>query len=256
MGRLTGKTVYITGTGGAHGRASAIRFAREGAVVVGVDLDAEAGDETARLVRDIGGAMHSYSGFDLADADDAARWIAAAANQAGPPHVLYNNAGAMRPGSVETTTPADWTFTIRNELDLIFTVTRAAWPLLRENRGGSVINTASVVAHRASGGMLAHAAAKGGVLSMSRQLAAEGAPHGIRCNTISPGVIETPATAAALRAFATQNGSTTIPVPLGRFGRPEDIAEVALYLASDESVWVTAADFVVDGGVAGTRMLR
>jgi NAD(P)-dependent dehydrogenase (short-subunit alcohol dehydrogenase family) len=255
MGRLTNKTAYITGTGGAHGRAASLLFAREGAVVVGVDSNADAGLETAEMVQAAGGQMHTFTDFDLADVYDAANWVSAALEKAGPPDILYNNAGAMRPGSIETTTPEDWDFTLRNELDLIFTVTRAAWPHLVGRGGGSVINTASVVAHRASGGMLAHAAAKGGVLAMSRQLAAEGAPHGIRCNTISPGAIETPATAAALRAFASQGGSTSIPVPLGRFGQSEDVAGLALYLASDESSWVTAADFIIDGGVAGTRSL-
>jgi meso-butanediol dehydrogenase / (S,S)-butanediol dehydrogenase / diacetyl reductase len=154
---------------------------------------------------------------------------------------------------VTSTSMEDWSFTLRNELDLIFTVTKAAWPHLLARGGGSIINTASVVAHRASGGMLAHAAAKGGVLALTRQLAAEGADHGIRCNSISPGAIETPATAAVLASFTGPDGGRRIPIPLGRFGRPEDVAHLALFLASDESEWVTATDYVVDGGVAGTR---
>jgi meso-butanediol dehydrogenase / (S,S)-butanediol dehydrogenase / diacetyl reductase len=130
-------------------------------------------------------------------------------------------------------------------------VTRAAWPHLVARGGGSVINTASSVAHRGSAGNLAHGAAKGAVVALTRHLAAEGAPHIIRCNSISPGAVETPALADMLAQMRAQ-GIRPL-VPLGRIGQPEDIAYCALYLASDEASWLTAADFVVDGGVAGLR---
>lgn len=252
-GRLEGRIAFVTGTGGSHGRAAALLFAREGAEIVGVDVDERAAEETVALVHAAGGRMTSTAPVDLADPKAAAGWIAAGVDAAGGIDVLYNNAGAMRPGTITSTTFEDWSYTLRNELDLIFTVTAAAWPHLLARGGGSIINTASVVAHRATGGMIAHAAAKGGVLAITRQLAAEGAPHGIRCNSISPGMIETPATVAVLERFRRPDGTLPVPVPLGRLGTADDVAHLALYLASDESSWVTAVDYAVDGGVMGIR---
>jgi NAD(P)-dependent dehydrogenase (short-subunit alcohol dehydrogenase family) len=144
----------------------------------------------------------------------------------------------------------NWRFTQRNELDLIFTVTSAAWPHLVSRGGGVIINTASVSAYRGATFIeqAAHGAAKGGVLAITRHLAASGARHGIRANSISPGLIITP----QISEFLDQPGHPVHEMasshPLGRLGQPEDVARVALFLASDDAAYLNAVDIVVDGG--------
>lgn len=248
-GRLAGKVAFITGTAGGQGRAAALLFAREGARIVGCDLDADGAEETVRLVHEADGEMRSSAPVDLGDVDAARAWIEDGVRALGGIDVLYNNASAPRFGAVGEIDPDDWAFTLRNELDLILWTTQAAWPHLVERGRGSIVNTSSVAGLRGHLGVAeaAHAAAKGGVNALTRQLAAEGAPHRIRANVISPGVIATP----ALRGAVAQGVVTTMPQALGRVGRPEDIAYCALYLASDEASWVTAANFVVDGGLSG-----
>jgi meso-butanediol dehydrogenase/(S,S)-butanediol dehydrogenase/diacetyl reductase len=250
--RLEGKIAFISGTGRGQGRVAAQMFAAHGACVVGCDLDDESAAETATLVERDGGRMWSFAPVDLSDANAAASWIAQGVEAAGGVDVVYNNAGAVRFGSVAEATPTDWNFTLRNELDLVFMVTRAAWPHMVARGGGSIINIASGSALRGTmyGGAVSHAAAKGGIISLSRQLAAEGARHGIRSNSICPGVIDTPET-AALRARATAGRMPF--VPLGRLGRPEDVVYCAIYLASDEASFVTGANFNIDGGVTAVR---
>jgi NAD(P)-dependent dehydrogenase (short-subunit alcohol dehydrogenase family) len=144
----------------------------------------------------------------------------------------------------------EWRRTLTFELDLVFLVCKAAWPHLKVH-GGSIINLASANAYQALEGSaaLAHCAGKGGVLAMTRQLAMEGAPHGIRANTISPGLVETGATRPALEAVPGFREFATSKHMLKRLGRPEDIAWCAVFLASNESAWITAADIAVDGGV-------
>ncbi|HYC81043.1 MAG TPA: SDR family NAD(P)-dependent oxidoreductase [Solirubrobacterales bacterium] len=244
MGRLDGKVTFITGTAGAQGRAAALLFAREGANVVGCDRDEEGAAATAAKVAEAGGQVSSFAPVDLGSAAGARAWIKAGVTAAGRLDVLYNNAAAVRFATLEDATEDDWRFTQRNELDLVFLATQAAWPHLRE-RGGAVICVGSTSAVRGNGalGASAHAAAKGGVVALTRQLAAEGAEHRIRANCIVPGTIETPATLAALRA-----AGAVASAPLGRLGRPEDVAHCALYLASEEAGWVTGATIVVDGG--------
>jgi meso-butanediol dehydrogenase/(S,S)-butanediol dehydrogenase/diacetyl reductase len=146
----------------------------------------------------------------------------------------------------------DWHYTIRNELDLVFFVTRAAWPYLTE-RGGVIINTASVAGWAGSKatGMVGHSATKGGVLGLTRQLAVEGAPHNIRAVSISPGAIATPATEAMFEVPEIADHLIAQNL-LPRFGVANDIAPLAAYLASDEASFVTGADFVVDGGMLAT----
>jgi meso-butanediol dehydrogenase / (S,S)-butanediol dehydrogenase / diacetyl reductase len=250
MGRLDGRVALITGTAGGQGAAAARLFAAEGATVVGCDLDEARCLSVAEEVRAAGGAMTAYAPVDLADPGGAAGWVEDAVATAGGIDILYNNASAPRVGRFAEMTWDDWRFTLHNELDLIFTVTSAAWPHLVAHGGGVIINTASVSAHRGATFIeqAAHGAAKGGVLAITRHMAASGAKHGIRANSISPGLIVTP----QIEPFLDEPGHPVHEMasshPLGRLGQPEDVARVALFLASDDAGYLNAVDLVVDGG--------
>jgi meso-butanediol dehydrogenase / (S,S)-butanediol dehydrogenase / diacetyl reductase len=217
---------------------------------VGCDLDPERAEATADEIRAAGGAMRSFAPVDLADPEAAAGWVEQAVRAAGGLDVLYNNASATRVGPFDDVTWDDWRFTLHNELDLIFTVTRAAWPHLAAGGGGLVLNTASVSAWRGARftEQAAHGAAKGGVLAITRHLAASGARHGIRANSISPGLTVTPQIAEFLQDPEHPMHDMARSHPLGRLGQPEDVARVALFLASDEAAYLNAVDIVVDGG--------
>ncbi|WP_084399067.1 SDR family NAD(P)-dependent oxidoreductase [Henriciella aquimarina] len=248
MGRLENKTVFITGTAGGQGRAAAEVFAREGAHIIGCDIKESEANETVDLVRTAGGKMDSFL-VDLTDPAAAAQWIQNGLDRTGRIDVLYNNAGNPRMSFMGEMTQDEWSHTIRAELDIIFHTVSPAWRHFLDQGGGAIINTASVTAHRGYGaiGQAAHAAAKGGILAMTKQLAAEGASLGIRANTISPGTIITPAMGAV---SPEQLADMNRIQPVGRAGKPEDIAYIALYLASDEAAWVTGSDFVIDGGIS------
>lgn len=254
-GRLSGKVALITGTGGGQGRAAALVFAREGAVVVGCDLKTDGDAETAALVREAGGVM-TVPGHpvDLADGDQVSAWVTGAVAEHGGVDVLYNNASA--PGPFVPLADGDaawWSFTLRNELDVVYHACHEVWPHLVARGGGSIVTTASGSAIVGfPGGHAAHAATKAGVLGLTRQLAVEGGPYGIRVNAISPGVIETPGTAAQLAMPGAREAMSAVS-PLGRIGRPEEVAAAALFLASDEASFVTGANLVVDGGWTTTR---
>jgi NAD(P)-dependent dehydrogenase (short-subunit alcohol dehydrogenase family) len=226
--RLAGKVCFITGTAGGQGAAAGALFTREGATVVGCDIK---------------------DGVDLAEPAQAAAWIEGGVAEHGRIDVLYNNASATRVGPFDELTWEDWQFTLRNELDLIFTVTKAAWPHLKDS-SGLIINTASVSAWRGAAftEQAAHGAAKGGVLAITRHLAASGAPHGIRANSISPGLIVTPQIAHFLEDPEHPMHGMRAVHPLGRLGEPDDVARVALFLASDDAAYLNAIDIVVDGG--------
>ncbi|GAP98019.1 SDR family NAD(P)-dependent oxidoreductase [Leptolyngbya sp. NIES-2104] len=249
VGRLTGKVALITGTADGQGRAAARLFAQEGAIVVGCDLKGDENQKTAQMVTGSGGQMDAAT-LDITEAQAAKDWVNAAAKRHGGIDIVYNNAALEWFAPFAEMSADDWHRTIRYELDGLFFVTQAAWSHLITRGGGSIINTASVSGMRANEhiGSIAHAAGKGGVIALTHQLALEGAPHNIRANAISPGPINTPATLPQLDkdpSFRLTYEGWTL---LNRTGEPEDIAYCALWLASDESSFVTGINVPVDGG--------
>lgn len=247
--RLAGKTCIITGSGGGIGRATCLRFAAEGANVVGCDIVADGAEETLAMVRDAGGMMISVHPADLTSKTDCDHVVATACAEFGGIDVLFNNGAYAYFAWIQEMDDDTWYKTINQELDLVFLMSRAAWSELAK-RKGNIVNTASVSAW---GGLellpgLAHSAAKGGVLAMTRHLAMEGRKFGIRANTVSPGTILTNQT----RFIAEDPEWSRIQLGramMNRMGEPAEVAAAVAFLASDDASYVTGADLVVDGGL-------
>ncbi len=231
-GRLADKIAVVTGAGNGIGLGCAARFRKEGATVIGIDL---AGSDLA---------------CDLLDEAAVAAQFAAIGAEHGRIDVLVNAAACAVFDWIENLSYEDWRRTLQGELDIVFLPTKAAWPLLKASGKASVINFASANAHHALEGSpaLAHCAGKGGVLAMTRQLAMEGAPYGLRANSIAPGFIRTAATARHLEADPAFETEVLRKNMLKMLGEPDDIAWCAVWLASDEARYVTGADIAVDGG--------
>src|SRR5271156_4983244 len=249
MSRLSNKVCIITGTGGSVGRAAALAFAHEGALVVGCDENVAEAEATAETVRAQGGAMISLQPCYLTKPPECQALVDFAVRTHGRIDVLFNNAAMAYFNWLEDITDEEWNRDLREEIDLVFYLTRAAWPQLKASRG-VVVNTASLNGSLSfkTLGSLAHTTAKAGIIGMTRQLAMEGREHGVRVNSISPGVIETSQTREQLKdpEWASAMLGKTL---LGRLGQPEEIAHVALFLASSDSSYVTGVDIVVDGGM-------
>jgi len=246
-GRLEGKVAMITGTASGMGRAGALRFAEEGATVIGCDLDAAGNFETVELVRAAGGSMEGSAPVDLGDFAQCQAFADHVAEKHGRIDILYNNASACVFATIDAMSVADWDFTIRNELTIVFLMTKAAWPHLCAG-GGVIINTASVAGHGGGPGGIGHSTTKAGVLAMTHVMAAEGAPHGIRAVSISPGVIQTPGSAEQLAMPGALDALLTRSL-IPRVAQPEEVARVAAFLASEDASYVTGADYLVDGGL-------
>ena len=249
-GRLAGKVALITGAGSGIGLATALAFAREGARVVAVDVDARAGAAAAAQVQANGGAAH-FVRADVSQSADCAQMVAEAEQAFGALHVLFNNAGIMHPADDDavSTDEAVWDLTMNVNLRGVFLGCKHGIPALRRAGGGSVINTASFVALLgAATPQLAYTASKGGVLALSRELAVIHAREKIRVNALCPGPLRTELLMKFLDTEAKRQ-RRLVHIPLGRFGEAREIAEAVVFLASDESSFVTGSSFVVDGGI-------
>ena len=240
-GRLKGKVCVITGAAGGIGGATAELFAREGARVVGVDLiEHSVGDLPLQA--------------DIADEDAVRSVYASARNKLGRIDVLFNNAGISPndDASVLDTTIQTWERVQAANLRSVFLCCKHGIPHLLDGGGGSVINTASFVAVLgAATSQISYTASKGGVLALSRELGVEFARRGVRVNTVCPGPVDTPLLRDLYAKDPDQAARRLVHIPMGRFARAEEIANAVLFLASDESSFMTATAFIVDGGITG-----
>ena len=247
--RLTDKVALITGAGMGMGREAAVLFAAEGARVVVCDINTKAADETVTLVEKAGGQAVAVVG-DVAIENDVKKMVEEGVRRFGALHVLYNNAGVLwkdRDRSVLETDGAQWDRVMAINLKSVFWVTKHGIPYLKQAGGGSIILVGSVSALAGfTRAQDAYTAAKGGLISLAKSLAIQFAKDRIRCNVIHPGVVDTPLQAPYLTDALRREFETGIP--LGRVAEPREIANVALFLASDESSYMTGAELVVDGG--------
>ncbi|HSE93284.1 MAG TPA: SDR family NAD(P)-dependent oxidoreductase [Methylomirabilota bacterium] len=248
-GRLEGKTAFITGAGMGIGREAARLFAAEGARVVVADIDGDAAKETVLQVEAGGGRALAVTG-DVAVEADVQHLIEHGVRHFGALHVLYNNAGVLwkdRDRSVLETDERWWDRVMAINLKSVFWVTKHGIPHLKAAGGGSIIVMGSVSALAGfTRAQDAYTAAKGGLISLTKSLAIQFAKDRIRCNIIHPGIVETPLQAPYLTDALRKEFETGIP--LGRVAQPREIAAVALFLASDDSSYMTGAELVVDGG--------
>jgi NAD(P)-dependent dehydrogenase (short-subunit alcohol dehydrogenase family) len=248
--RLENRVALITGGGGGIGRATSVLFAQEGAAVVVVDVAEAAGHETVEAVQAVGGRA-CFVRADVAQAADCAAMVAKAESEFGKLDILFNNAGIMHSEDDDAvhTEEAIWDLTMAINLKGVYLGCKAGIPALRRAGGGSIINTASFVALvGAATPQLAYTASKGGVLSMTRELAVIHARENIRVNALCPGPLRTELLMRYLNTDE-KKSRRLVHIPMGRFGEAEEMAKAALYLASDESSYVTGAEFVVDGGI-------
>jgi NAD(P)-dependent dehydrogenase (short-subunit alcohol dehydrogenase family) len=248
--RLAGKVAIVTGFGSGIGQGCAMMFARHGARVVTCDIDAASAEQALALARTEGLPIESLHPCDLSQPEDVQRLVDTAVQRHGGIDILVNAAafGAFA-WLQEMDYQNQWKKTLIGELDVVFLACKAAWPHLIARGGGSIINFSSANAYVAleGSGAVAHCAGKGGVLAMTRQLAMEGGPHNIRVNSIAPALVVTGATRPVLEQPGFKEHVLS-KMMIKRLGTPEDIAWCATYLASDESTWVTGADFNIDGG--------
>jgi NAD(P)-dependent dehydrogenase (short-subunit alcohol dehydrogenase family) len=251
--RLHGKVAVITGSAGGIGRATALRFAQEGAAVVAADMLEEANEQTASSVREAGGRAISTH-VDVTSSESVADMIAVAEHEFGRVDILFNNAGVMLAGDDDAISTDEDTIdrTLAINVKGVIFGCKHGIPAMRRAGGGSIINTASFVASLgAATPQVAYTASKGAVLSLTRELAVVHAREGIRVNALSPGPLHTEMLMKFLDTDAKRQ-RRLVHIPMGRFGEAAEMANAALFLASDESSYMTGGNLLVDGGITAS----
>jgi NAD(P)-dependent dehydrogenase (short-subunit alcohol dehydrogenase family) len=250
--RFAGQVAIVTGGGSGQGRATALAFARHGASVVVGDRNAAGAEETAQLIEDRGGAASAVTA-DVTNADDVAGLVRAAVDRFGSLQILVNNAGVNLFATAENTSEADWDRVMETNVKSVYLGCRFAVPAMRASGGGSVVNIASISGLIGQRAHVAYCAAKAAVINLTKALALDHGPDGVRVNCICPGAVNTPMLAEVIDATdRTQVERLERLHPLGRIAEADEIANVSLFLCSAEASFMTGAIVVVDGGlVAG-----
>ncbi len=248
--RLDGKVALITGAGNGMGRVASVLFAQEGARIVVADWSDDGGGETVAAVEAAGGEA-TFVKVDVAKAEQVEAMVAVAMDRFGALHVLYNNAGIFPAddGGVTETPEPTWDRVMEVNLKGVWLGCKYGVPAMLASGGGSIVNVASFVALMgAATAQIAYTASKGGVLAMTREIAVEYGRQGIRANSLCPGPIATPML-EELMSDPDRKQRRLVHIPMGRLGQAEELAKAALFLASDESSFMTGAQLVVDGGI-------
>lgn len=255
MFRLDGKTALITGAGSGIGREIALLFAKQGAAVAVADINDEGAGNVVDEITSNGGNAFAVH-LDVASLDSANAAVATIVDQAGRLDILVNNAGIGMVGSLTETAPADFDRLVSVNMNGVYYCSQAAvnQMLKQDPHGGSIVNIASVAGQVAVARRFAYGTTKGAVISMTQSVAMDYIDQGIRCNCICPGTVESPFVEAYLQRYHAGEVEETrkqlhARQPLGRMGRPDEIAPLALYLASDEAAYVTGSQMVIDGGL-------
>jgi NAD(P)-dependent dehydrogenase (short-subunit alcohol dehydrogenase family) len=251
---LPGKITIVTGAGSGIGRASAVRCAAEGALVVAADIREHKAQETVELIEKAGGTAVACR-VDVANGADVERMVATAVDAFGGLDALFNNAGTIRPGTAVDLPEADWDLVMAVNVRSVFLGAKYAVPVMADTGGGAIVSTASVSGLEGDPASVVYSASKAAVINLTRSLAVDHARHNIRVNCICPGAIETPPVGRMLNDPQARERSERAHL-LGRIGQPEEIAAAAAWLLSDEASFITGEALVVDGGLTAQSHMR